>query len=94
MKRTIIIIAITLILAFISIGLADPNDISNEITSYRVVNDTTVEKTSTVTWIKKDLESEKAVIVAQRDELLSRINAKYQPLIDEIDAKLARFPQR
>ena len=84
MKKKLIMFLILLGMAF-----ADPNSVM--VTTYKKIDDNTVTKTEVTTFIKSTLESERAAIIAERDRQVAQINARYQPLIDDIDVKLNLF---
>ena len=80
----ILILVVSMVMAF-----ADPNSVM--VTTYKKINDNTVTKTEVTTFIKSTLESERVALIAQRDRQVAQINARYQPLIDDIDMKLNLF---
>jgi len=70
---------------------ADPNDITAPVVTYRQIDTNTLERTETITYDKRVLQDMRSKIIAERDAMITRINNKYQPQIDSIDAKLAEF---
>ncbi len=84
MKKVII----TIILALSLIVFGDPNDVS---VTYEKIDANTVTMTEVTTYIKSVLEAEKADLIRFRDSDWAIIEARYQPRIDAIDAKLEWF---
>ena len=74
-------------LVLVGLALADPNDV----VVYTKLDANTVEKTVTTTYKKSELENQRAILVNERDSRKARIDARYQPLIDDIDIKLNLF---
>ena len=89
MKKLIAAKIISIILLAVLV-FGDPNDLS-VLTSYKKIDDNTMEETVITTYYKSELEAEKAELITKRDSRKLRIDKRYQPRIDEIDAKLNLF---
>ncbi len=82
---------IILVLLLSAIVFADPNSVSSVRVDYRKIDGNTITRTEVTTYLKSGLEAEKAKLIADRDASKARIDARYQPMIDEINTKLELF---